>query len=45
MESHHMTESQQQQSTPAPATAARDSAESFLPQSTVLLVDDNVQNL
>ncbi len=40
-----MTESQQQQSTPAPATAARDSAESFLPQSTVLLVDDNVQNL
>ena len=30
---------------PAPATAAKDTAESFLPQSTVLLVDDNVQNL
>jgi two-component system cell cycle response regulator len=26
-------------------TAAKDSAESFLPESTVLLVDDNVQNL
>lgn len=37
-----MTESQ---SNPAPATAAKDIAESFLPQSTVLLVDDNVQNL
>jgi two-component system alkaline phosphatase synthesis response regulator PhoP len=36
-----MTESQ---SNPAPVTA-KDSAESFLPQSTVLLVDDNVQNL
>jgi two-component system, OmpR family, alkaline phosphatase synthesis response regulator PhoP len=41
MESNPMTESQ---SKPAPA-AANDSAESFLPQSTVLLVDDNVQNL
>ena len=30
---------------PAPMTAAKDSVESFLPQSTVLLVDDNVQNL
>jgi len=37
MESPDMTESN-----PAPAT---ESAESFLPQSTVLLVDDNVQNL
>ncbi|HEV2293365.1 MAG TPA: response regulator [Tepidisphaeraceae bacterium] len=37
-----MTESQ---SNPAPASATKDSAESFLPQSTVLLVDDNVQNL
>jgi two-component system, OmpR family, alkaline phosphatase synthesis response regulator PhoP len=42
MELFAMTESQQQ-SNPAPAT--RDSVESFLPQSTVLLVDDNVQNL
>ena len=30
---------------PAPAPAAKDSPESFLPQSTVLLVDDNAQNL
>ncbi|MGB7161377.1 MAG: response regulator [Tepidisphaeraceae bacterium] len=33
------------ESNPAPAISAKDSAESFLPQSTVLLVDDNVQNL
>ena len=30
---------------PAPAPAAKDSPESFLPQSIVLLVDDNAQNL
>ncbi len=34
----------EEQSNAAPA-AAKESAESFLPQSTVLLVDDNVQNL
>ena len=37
-----MTESQ---TNPAPAIGAKDSPESFLPQSTVLLVDDNAQNL
>ncbi len=30
---------------PAPSASPKESAESFLPQSTVLLVDDNVQNL
>jgi len=30
---------------PAPAASPKDSPESFLPQSTVLLVDDNAQNL
>ena len=41
-----MTESQSNPTTvPATAAAAKDAAESFLPQSTVLLVDDNVQNL
>ncbi len=39
-----MTESQSNP-TPAPVAPAKDSGESFLPQSTVLLVDDNVQNL
>ena len=37
-----MTESQ---SNPTTAPATKESAESFLPESTVLLVDDNVQNL
>jgi two-component system cell cycle response regulator len=41
-----MSESQSNPATiPATAAAAKDAAESFLPQSTVLLVDDNVQNL
>ena len=41
-----MTESQSNPTTvPATVAAAKDAAESFLPQSTVLLVDDNVQNL
>ncbi len=33
------------ESNPAPSVSENDAAESFLPQSTVLLVDDNVQNL
>jgi two-component system cell cycle response regulator len=33
------------ESNPAAPAPTKDSAESFLPQSTVLLVDDNVQNL
>jgi two-component system cell cycle response regulator len=40
-----MTESQSNPATIPATAAAKDAAESFLPQSTVLLVDDNVQNL
>jgi two-component system cell cycle response regulator len=40
-----MTESQSNPATIPETAAAKDAAESFLPQSTVLLVDDNVQNL